>query len=404
MPVAARSSDVQPVRAAPAAELGTPVEVGSRFHHVGALDGLRGLAFLTVLAYHLMPSRLPAAGHVGVDLFFALSGFLITVLLRSEQARSGRVSLRRFAGRRARRLFPALVAFLTAYLVLLALFGRQPWFGGVPGISGAAPPLSLAAGLHSAAGAVTYMLNLGIAYHWGWATGAPIGHLWSLSVEGQFYALWGPLVALMLSRRRLASWALPATIALGAGSVTATALLWHGGAGAGLVYFASFTRAQALLAGAAAGFAWRPGAFAGRRRRRAASAVATVSAGWLAVAVFAAGRPLPTWAATVELAMISVAAACLVLVVASPPTGRAAGGWFLGSAALRYVGRRSYALYLWHYVVLAWFRDEGALGSLLAVGISFALAEASWRLVERPAARWHRGRRTAGRAPEAVRR
>ncbi len=368
-----------------------PGRLPRRFVHIRALDGLRGVAFLVVLAYHLLPSRIPSGGRVGVDLFFALSGFLITVLLRSEREKEGRVALGRFLRRRATRLFPALLAFLAAYLLLTALFGRDTWFGGVPGILGPAHPVTMAQSAHAAAGSLSYTLNLAIIYNWTWGIGAPVGHLWSLAVEGQFYLVWGPLLGLLLLRRhRLA---LPATLLLAAASVAATAVLWRGGTGAGWVYFLSWTRAQALLFGALAGLLWRPGLLSGRRWGPLAPVLAALAAVFLLAAVWVRPDHFSSPAATAAIAGVGTAGAFLVLFVASRPEGRV--GRFLEAGWIGYVGRRSYALYLWHFVFLAWFRNTGPLGLALAVGLAFATAELSWRLVEQPALRL--GRSRAGR-------
>ena len=413
-----------------------------RLSHVPALDGLRGAAFLGVLAYHVAPERLPSAGRVGVDLFFALSGFLITGLLCAEHERTGRVSLRSFLVRRAARLLPALAAFLACYVGLTAVFGRQPWFGGVPGVAGPAPPVTLAAAAHTVAGCTSYLFNLAITYGWSWGIGAPIGHLWSLSVEGQFYLVWGPLLALVLTRRRLA---LPATAALTAASVAAVALGWHDGAGAGRVYFASWTRVEALLFGSLAALVWQtghlqrllrhrrsdpgpdatgPGALrrgepgtersgthtprpdarchggagwrggAQRLIRPVSAIVVAAAAIWLVLAVWVQRDLSSTVHATTSIAAIGAAGAIVVVAAAlgggGPVTGLLRAGW------LRYVGRRSYALYLWHYPLLAWFRGEGGLGVVVGVVAAFAVAEVSWRVVERPVQELVRRGRQAG--------
>ncbi len=434
--------------------------------HVAALDGLRGLAFLTVLAYHLRSGLLPTAGYVGVDLFFGLSGFLITALIVQEWQRTGGVSLRRFAARRALRLLPALGTFLACYLVVAAAFGHQPWFGGVPGAAGPAAPVAFTADLHAAAGVASYLYNLAIAYHWRWGEGAPVGHLWTLSVEVQFYLVWGVLLAGLLcmarrgrrlsgrgvapsrrersvdqvtgrgrrlsgrgvaparsvggrgavrspggssgaverpvrasgaverpvrasGARRTAGAGLAATgaLALAGASVAATFVVWGHAGGSHFAYFSTWTRSQGLLLGAAAGLWWASGAlhrFLGTRVGQAVgAALCTAAGGWLVAAVWEAPLGSAPGAATVATAGMSVACALLVALVAARPAGALARACRMGW--LRYVGRRSYALYLWHYPLLAWFRGDGALGDVIAVGLAFAMAELSWRLVERRA-------------------
>lgn len=403
--------------------------------HVAALDGLRGLAFLTVLSYHIDSAGLPMAGYVGVDLFFGLSGFLITVLLVDERRRTGSVSLKRFFARRALRLLPALMLFLVVYLVMTVLFGHQPWFGGIPGGPTPAAPLPVVDALHEAFSAITYTMNLAIAYNWRWGIGAPIGHLWTLGVEGQFYLVWGPLLTAILvvggSRIRAGrslSWnlstfrrpmgtgtsvtrhirverrleqrlldrhlwqAMVVAVVLAVLSVICTGLAWHGGKGASFVYFATWTRAQGLLLGAAAGLWWAlggPQRLVGSRAGRAATtALAAVAGGWLVLGIWDAPQAGRAGPVVGGLAGFSVCCAAMVMLVAARPWTWLAK--LCSMSWLRYVGRRSYALYLWHYPLLAWFRADGALGTVVAVALAFAAAEASWRMVERPALRLRR--------------
>src|SRR3954453_9388113 len=119
------------VTAAPATP---PVESTGRgrLGHAPAFDGLRGLPVLTVALYHFPTDRWVPGGWLGVDVFFVLSGFLITSLLVGEREATGQISLRRFYARRALRLMPALLVFLAGWTVALVLFGHRPWFWTVP--------------------------------------------------------------------------------------------------------------------------------------------------------------------------------------------------------------------------------------------------------------------------------
>jgi peptidoglycan/LPS O-acetylase OafA/YrhL len=365
--------------------------------HVAALDGLRGLAFLTVLAYHLRPGQLPGAGYIGVDVFFGLSGFLVTTLLIQRLGPAARHRGRRleravadFYARRGRRLLPALVCFLAVYCLVRAVAGHASWFDGVPAQTWSSPPVTWADMAHTVVGVLGYFSNLAITFGWSWQ-GAPIGHLWSLAVEGQFYVGWGLLLAAVLvavrGRRRAALWVSGAlAVGLAAWSVAATALVWHAGAGGHYAYFATWTRAQSLLLGAAAGVWWCSGS-AHRAVRtltgRALAALAVLaSAGWLVAATVVLPATGPAVPAVSDLAAVSAACAVLVLLVALRP--RSIGARLCRLSPLRSVGRRSYALYLWHYPLLAWFRGHGAAGDALAIALAFAAAELSWRLVEHP--------------------
>lgn len=372
--------------------------VSRRLGHVGALDGLRGLAFLTVLSYHLDQLALPAAGYVGVDLFFGLSGFLITALLVERfgpaARRSGHGvarSLGDFYARRARRLLPALVLFLACYLLVWTVAGGSGWFDGVPGQTWVSPPVTWADMVHAEAGALGYFSNLAITFGWVWGQGAPIGHLWTLAVEGQFYVAWGLLlvgVLLATRGRRRAGIRIGGALALGLAtwSIMATVIVWHGGTGGHYAYFATWTRGQGLLLGAAAGLWWCSG---GAHRlvssltgRMLAAAAMTACIGWLVGATVLVPSSGPAVPAVSDMAAISAACALLVVLVAVRPASIMARVCRI--PLLRYVGRRSYALYLWHYPLLSWFRNDGAIGDAVAVGLAFVAAELSWRLVEHP--------------------
>ncbi len=157
------------------------MESRARLGYVPALDGVRAVAVLLVVACHAL--SMPG-GFLGVEIFFVLSGFLITTLLLEERQAQGRLGLRSFYIRRVWRLYPALAALLAAWLVLSAL-GLTPL-----------PPAGEAVGVLVSG---TYLANAANA----WFFPLPIGlqHLWSLALEEQFYLLWPPLLALVLYKR-----------------------------------------------------------------------------------------------------------------------------------------------------------------------------------------------------------
>lgn len=327
-----------------------------RLGHRPALDGLRGVAVLLVLVGHSGAPVLGAAGAIGVGVFFTLSGFLITSLLLDEHGRSGRVSLRRFAGRRAVRLFPALV-FLVVVLVLLSPV--------VSTVEGRTLPVVL-----------LYLSN------WGLIAGVPLdglAHTWSLSIEEQFYLLW-PLTFLALAR-----WGRRGVLvgaSLGAAlSAALTPLLWSSVADNARVYAGSDTRARDLLIGCALA-AW----LAGRSERspRLASAALVACCG---LSLLPSGWWLYVFGGTITSGVAAVG-------IWSAAQGPA--GW-LGSRGLVYVGKRSYAMYLWHFPASWWIdahRPEWAwpAQAVIVVAVAVVMAEVSWRLVERPAKRWASGR------------
>lgn len=339
--------------------------------HLPALDGLRGIAILAVLAYH---SGILSGGFVGVDLFFALSGFLITRLLIAERDRHGDVRLGRFWIRRALRLAPALVAALLL-AVPVSRFIEMPL-----------EPTWIAATL-------LYASNLLI----GWGHVYPIGlvsHTWSLAMEEQFYLLWPPLVliAMRTGRHR---------VCLAAGVLAVAPcvlrLVWvatHANDPALWlrVYFAPEMRFDAIALGCLGG-AWTTMPLAKDPRFDGAIAgAALVGAGWLGwIAVRCEIGTLV--AAPMLFSLTSLAATTVVLAAVRIERFARPLAW----KPLVLLGRISYGLYLVHVIVFVAL-DRRPIALRWAVAL--AIAVASWWLVERPFLRLKR-RFERGSGPDA---
>jgi peptidoglycan/LPS O-acetylase OafA/YrhL len=235
-----------------------PVRGGQRY--LPGLDGLRALAVLAVLAYHLGLGWAPG-GLLGVGVFFTLSGYLITDLLLGQFARTGSLQLLDFWFRRARRLLPALFVMLAVVIAWVALLHR-PQLAGLRGA------------VASAAAYVSnwYLIGQHTSYFARFGPPSPLGHLWSLAVEEQFYLVWPWLLMLGLAvvrpRRGTGSRAAAGTgaagryglavvtLALAGASAAAMTMLYHPGYDPTRVYDGTDTRAFALLIGAALAFAW----------------------------------------------------------------------------------------------------------------------------------------------------
>lgn len=354
--------------------------------HIPALDGLRGLAVAGVLLFH---AGHLTGGFLGVDLFFVLSGFLITSLLLLEREGTGRVDLAAFWGRRFRRLLPALLVVLVAVVA----------YGAIE-----MSPAGLADLRRDALGTLFYVANwvaidAGSDYWAAYAEPSPLEHTWSLAIEEQFYVLWPLVVAGTLLVARGRRWALGAvTGGLIVASVTALVLAYEPGGGTNRAYYGTDTRLAAILYGAVAALL-----LAGRRRapsepaERALAGAALPALAVLAVAWVTAAGTDP-WLYRWGFPLLGVSAAVLIAAVTGP---RALGlRRVLETAPLTHLGTISYGLYLWHwpvYVVL----DEDRTGldgwALTAVrlAVSLGVAELSLRLVERPVRQGRLGRRAA---------
>jgi peptidoglycan/LPS O-acetylase OafA/YrhL len=324
---------------------------------VPALDGLRGVAVVGVLAFHLGHLE---GGYLGVDLFFVLSGYLITSLLLAEHTDTGRISLPAFWARRARRLLPAL-------FVVLAAVAVYAWTDPAGLVASALRADALAT--------IAYVANwheiAGDAGYWDlFSQPSLLDHTWSLAIEEQLYIVW-PLVvvvALRFGRRAL----LATSLAVAAASALAMIVLHGAGDDTARTYFGTDTRAAAVLVGAALA-CWRG-------RRPAALQLAVIP---LAVAWFTVGG---TDSGLYEGGFIvcSVLAAAVIAGATRPgPLSRA-----LSIAPLRHLGIVSYGVYLWHwpvFIVLDAETDLSGWPLLVAkVVVTFALAELSYRLLELP--------------------
>jgi peptidoglycan/LPS O-acetylase OafA/YrhL len=343
--------------------------------YLPGLDGLRALAVLAVLLYHANVSWTPG-GFLGVDLFFVLSGFLITSLLLGELRARGRVDLKRFWLRRARRLLPAVAVVIAATLVAAELLARD----------------DLVKTRADAIASALYVNNwhqIAASHSYFAASGRPslLQHLWSLAVEEQFYLVW-PLVLVtglaLLRRRGLAVVTLLAAI----GSALLMAGLYDQGRDPSRVYYGTDTRASALLIGALLAFAWPAGTLGETGRRRAAG-LDVLGLAALGAVLYAFWRVHDYDPSDYRggLVLFALAAALLIGVAAHPSTrlGRA-----LGLAPLVWLGARSYGIYLWHWPVLELtrpHRDVPFGGPLLILGqtaLTIAIAALSYRFVEQP--------------------
>ena len=356
-----------------------------RLAYVPGLDGLRALAVGAVLLYH-HDSRLLPGGFLGVELFFVLSGYLITALLCFEWRAFGQIKLRAFWLRRARRLLPALLLLVLACLAVSALF----------------LPEQLAQLRGDALAALLYLANWRLIleqrpYFASFGPPSLLLHLWSLAIEEQFYLLWPVLLALALPRLRTRG----VLAVAGVGALISAALMalrYTPDGELTRIYYGTDTRAAGLLVGAALACAWPPRtlrALAGRRAEPWRDILGLAAIVALAI-TFRSVHEFTPWLYRGGFLLVDLIAAAAIIAVARP--GARVCRALLGVAPLRWVGERSYSIYLWHWPVFVLLSPGPALlvagAPLLAarVAITLALAELSYRLVELPVRRGGLGR------------
>ncbi|MGZ4204164.1 MAG: acyltransferase family protein [Actinomycetota bacterium] len=350
---------------------------------IAGLDGIRAIAVIGVLLYHADLLWAPG-GFLGVEVFFVLSGFLITALLWSELLATGGLGFQVFWFRRARRLLPALFGLLV--LVLTAfLIGWPHEIATIRGDIAAAMSYS----------SNWYLIGVKRSYFQSFGRPSPFGHLWSLAIEEQFYLLWPGLLMLLFLRVRRAKKV--AAIISGAALASAVAMwLMYSSADPSRIYYGTDTRAAGILIGAALAVMWRPWT-PGHRSRITPRMLelAALGAGAVIVWSFVRWDEFSAFTYRPGIQLVALASAVLIAATVHPETRLNA---ILGWKPLREIGRRSYGIYLWHWPVYVVTRpgvDIGwSSGPTLAfrIGLTFALAELSFRYLEEPIRRGALGR------------
>jgi peptidoglycan/LPS O-acetylase OafA/YrhL len=393
----------------------------SRVPYLPGLDGMRALAVVAVMVYHANSSWLPG-GFLGVEMFFVISGYLITLLLIAERERNYTISLGHFWLRRARRLLPALFMVMTLVTIWTALFERNA-LGQLRG--------DVIAGFFYVSN--WYQIWVGLGYT---SAGdfAPLRHLWSLAVEEQFYLFWPIVMVVVLGRRgsrRVADvsrWVFAVSLAitvfvalifysgpLGEPNVTPEAYWWLDGRPISKIdtlYLSTPTRLGGILLGAAFAMVWRPFAIArGPLRSKGrlfdvAALVGLAVFGWMCWNIYLV-KPSGADPRLFQGGFFVAGLATLAIIAAVTHRG-AASGRLLGNPVLLWIGTRSYGLYLYHWPIYQMIRKVAGNSLTLrefvfAMVLTGIVTELSYRFIEMPirkgqfVANWRRFRAGAPR-------
>ncbi len=357
---------------------------------ISALDGLRAIAVLIIMGFHFEVGWLQG-GFIGVDVFYVLSGYLITGLLLSEYRKRGRIALSAFWLRRARRLLPALVIVLVV-VTLLVRFVSPP---------GLYPDFRM-----SSLSALFYFSNWwqivsSGSYFVATSPASPLTHTWSLAVEEQFYLVWPLVVIVVMHFSRVFARGLRVLLVLSVvgavGSALEMAFLYNPMVNTTRLYFGTDTHAQSILVGSVLACSltiiqmrrgeegMAPPALSPMIVRLLFVVGAAGFAGILALAYSIDGTAAFDYRGGFFLSALSTAAVILAAVSApGRPIAR-----FLSLRLLVWIGTISYGAYLWHYPVFVYLDSEqtglsGVWLLALRFATTFALAAASYYLVERP--------------------
>ena len=390
-PTSTAGKSRSPGRARPKAGVRKP-----ELPHFGGLDGLRGIAVIAVILYH-GGVVWASGGFLGVELFFVLSGFLITSLLVEEWAANATIRLRAFWARRARRLLPALFVLVLVIGIYYAAAGASQ---AVPGFSGdGLSALFYFSNWHQIAAGTSYFAASGPI--------SPFQHTWSLSIEEQFYVIW-PLLMLGIlgwSRRRGGRRSLLGPLRLMLvltvlgllASAIEMGVLFNGGHGLDRVYYGTDTRATGLLAGAVLAL-WlaiqrRVSERAAERGTRSdtppsvgfSRGSALVLLALLLLMYLANGSS--AWLYPYGFLLVDAGTVLLILAVVQRP--RALGARALSLPGLQALGQISYGLYLWHFPLFLWL-DSATTGLsglhllMFRLGVTLLVSAASYVLIEQP--------------------
>lgn len=345
--------------------------------YIPSLDGLRAIAVLAVLAYHFN-FEWASGGLLGVCLFFVLSGYLITDILINQWNKSSKINLSSFLLRRARRLLPALLVMLAGTVVWTSLY----------------TPSNLASLRGDVLSGILYTSNWWLIFHQvsyfdSFGLPSPLGHLWSLAVEGQFYLLWPIFIYLGLRFLPKNGWLIALTLFGALGSSLAMAMLYQPGTDPSRVYYGTDTRAFALLIGAGLALILSNRKLSVNLSSRKRLLLDILGSAALAAILFMIWQTneYNPFLYQGGLLLFSLLSALLIAVLVHPASRLAAQ---IGKQPLRWLGTRSYAIYLWHYPIIVLSSPSVNTGGvdLALILKQFAacliLAELSWHLVEKP--------------------
>ncbi len=353
-------------------------ESPGRMRYIPGLDGLRALSVLAVIAYHADAPWMPG-GFLGVEVFFVISGYIITLLLTTEYVGRAGVAFGRFYQRRARRLLPSLGVVLLAFALTVVIFYREE-LAGLRGQVWSA--LAYVTNWHFIFSEQSYFAVI--------ERPAILQHLWSLAIEEQFYLVWPVVLVALLRVLAGRRWAV-AAVALAGAAVSAVwmASLFDPVGAPSRIYYGTDTRAAGLLIGAALGVVWPLG---GRGLRIGPTTSLFLDlAGWMGLGVlllhFFGTDEFDPLLYRGGLVIVDVATVAAIAAVAQPGTTFA---WVMGQRPLVWIGLRSYCLYLWHWPIFVFTRPEIDLpltagpAVMLRLVLTVVAAELTYRYVEVP--------------------
>ena len=351
--------------------------------YITGFDGIRTLAVIGVILYHLLPTQM-RGGYLGVPVFFVVSGYLITDLLRQEWDQNGRIAVKDFYVRRLKRLYPGMVVMLLLSAADITLFQRNL--------------------LNNLRGVVVssllyvnnwWQINHGLSYFDRFGNESPFTHLWSLAVEGQNYLIWPLLFILLMKLVKNRGTIFKIVIGCSLLSALLLAIWYSPGADPTRVYYGTDTRLFSIWMGSALAFIW-PSTHLKKEIPKKAKRVLNLAGGLSFIGLVITFFVLDDHLSFVYYGgMLLVSLLCTILVAVTAHPGASLNRW-LTNPLFSYIGKRSYGIYLYQFPVMIFYEakignvgENVLLHTLIEIVLILLISELSYRFIENPLRKFH---------------
>lgn len=351
--------------------------------YITGFDGIRTLAVIGVILYHLLPTQM-RGGYLGVPVFFVVSGYLITDLLRQEWDQNGRIAVKDFYVRRMKRLYPGMVVMLLLSAAYITLFQRNL--------------------LNNLRGVVVssllyvnnwWQINHGLSYFDRFGNESPFTHLWSLAVEGQNYLIWPLLFILLMKLVKNRGTIFKIVIGCSLLSALLLAIWYSPGADPTRVYYGTDTRLFSIWMGSALTFIW-PSTHLKKEIPKKAKRVLNLAGGLSFIGLVITFFVLDDHLSFVYYGgMLLVSLLCTILVAVTAHPGASLNRW-LTNPLFSYIGKRSYGIYLYQFPVMIFYEakignvgENVLLHTLIEIVLILLISELSYRFIENPLRKFH---------------
>ena len=351
--------------------------------YITGFDGIRTLAVIGVILYHLLPTQM-RGGYLGVPVFFVVSGYLITDLLRQEWDQNGRIAVKDFYVRRMKRLYPGMVVMLLLSAAYITLFQRNL--------------------LNNLRGVVVssllyvnnwWQINHGLSYFDRFGNESPFTHLWSLAVEGQNYLIWPLLFILLMKLVKNRGTIFKIVIGCSLLSALLLAIWYSPGADPTRVYYGTDTRLFSIWMGSALAFIWTS-THLKKEIPKKAKRVLNLAGGLSFIGLVITFFVLDDHLSFVYYGgMLLVSLLCTILVAVTAHPGASLNRW-LTNPLFSYIGKRSYGIYLYQFPVMIFYEakignvgENVLLHTLIEIVLILLISELSYRFIENPLRKFH---------------